>query len=371
MSSLVHGAQDGLDGLLGELAGGAFVLTDGHGAVSKWSEPADLLFGRSAPDVLGRSFFDTLIAAPLGPAGERWRRFLATGDAPCVRGTVELHARHADGHGFEVELVLVPVRLEEGFGFAQFLEDLHLELEPAQRLARLRARHPVVVRALHAALSPQPLRWDPAWRAAGTLVVFRPLGEAPWVQAERERRAQGETALAAAGGPIVDLRALLVDVQSRIDALAARFEGFEAGFAEARKAGTAGREAEPAREATPARSQRPRRAGFDDAAAPMALLDLRGHVHAINAAFSALVGYREDEFTKAVWPSAHDRGDYREQCDQLRRMAAGELESVGVRSTYMHGTGLLVPVRGELTLVRDAEGRPEHLRLSAQERSSH
>ena len=33
------------------------MLTDGQGSVSKWSEPAELLFGRPAAEVLGQSFF--------------------------------------------------------------------------------------------------------------------------------------------------------------------------------------------------------------------------------------------------------------------------------------------------------------------------
>ncbi len=367
------GVEAALDALLHRLVEGAFVLTDGHGAVSKWSEPAELLFGRPAPDVLGRSFFDTLIAAPLAPAGEGWRRFLAAGDAPGAAARVDLHAQHANGHPFVVELVFVPVRLEEGFDFSLFLDDLGFELEPAERLARLRGRHPVVIGALRAALAEEPQAWDPAWRVAGTLVAFRPLGETPW----------------AAAAEAEDLRALVGELCRSVDALTARLDDFQAGFEEARQAAEAARREVaaarspdprdagdiirilPSRQPAAAPPERPRRAGFDDAAAPMALLTLDGHFREINPAFSLLVGYPEHAFTKAVWPSAHDRGDYREQCDQLRRMRAGELESVRIRSTYMHGLGLMVPVRGELALVRDAEGRPEHLLLRAEERSSH
>lgn len=78
-------AEPALDALLGRLVAGSLVLTDGHGAISKWSDPADLLFGRAAEDVLGRAFFQTLIAAPLAPPGEGWRRYLEVGEAPAVR----------------------------------------------------------------------------------------------------------------------------------------------------------------------------------------------------------------------------------------------------------------------------------------------
>ena len=39
---------DPLDDVLRQIIGGYFVLTDGQGSVSKWSEPAELLFGRPA-----------------------------------------------------------------------------------------------------------------------------------------------------------------------------------------------------------------------------------------------------------------------------------------------------------------------------------
>ena len=43
------GPVDPLDAILRQIVGGYFVLTDGQGSVSKWSEPAELLFGRPAP----------------------------------------------------------------------------------------------------------------------------------------------------------------------------------------------------------------------------------------------------------------------------------------------------------------------------------
>src|SRR5919205_237303 len=64
---------DPLDEILRQIVGGYFVLTDGQGSVSKWSEPAELLFGRPAEEVLGQSFFDTLTDGPLPAAAESWR----------------------------------------------------------------------------------------------------------------------------------------------------------------------------------------------------------------------------------------------------------------------------------------------------------
>ena len=54
--------------------------------------------------------------------------------------------------------------------------------------------------------------------------------------------------------------------------------------------------------------------------------------------------------------------------DQLRQLASGEVESVAVQSTYMHGQGLMVPVIGKLSAVPGEDGLPVHLLLEAEER---
>ena len=79
-------------------------------------------------------------------------------------------------------------------------------------------------------------------------------------------------------------------------------------------------------------------------------------------------GYKEHEFTKAAWPSPHDRRDYKDQLEQLRQMGVGELREIAVQSTYMHGQGLMVPVVGKLTVENGEDGLPLHLVLEAEDR---
>src|SRR5919109_1651165 len=155
MTSAAEAAEP-LDAILRQIVGGYFVLTDGQGSVSKWSEPAELLFGRPAPEGLGQSFFATLVKDPIPPDAETWRRFLQAGDAPDAPGRVEVTGLHADGTGFPMEAVFVPVKLDEGFDFSLFLEDLGFELPMNLMLQRMRAQHPVVVRAMRQAIEAEP-----------------------------------------------------------------------------------------------------------------------------------------------------------------------------------------------------------------------
>jgi len=116
---------------------------------------------------------------------------------------------------------------------------------------------------------------------------------------------------------------------------------------------------------------RPTRPGFDDQAQPMAVLDLRGRFKQLNPAFAKLVGYGEHEFGKAAWPSVLDRKVYKSQMAEFEQLIAGAIENAEVQSTYMHGQGLMVPVVGEIRLIRGAEGKPDHLLLVADQVTSH
>src|SRR3954465_11758658 len=151
---------DPLDALLRQIVNGYFVLTDGQGSVSKWSEPAELLFMQPFEDILGQGFFETLIGGVLPPAGHAWRGFLDMGEPPRVPGNVQLVGRRSDGEEFPLEAVFVPVKLDEGFDFSLFLEDLSFELPLNLMLLRMRQQHPVVVRALKSAIEPDVQPWE-------------------------------------------------------------------------------------------------------------------------------------------------------------------------------------------------------------------
>ena len=115
------------------------------------------------------------------------------------------------------------------------------------------------------------------------------------------------------------------------------------------------------RETGPARPPRP---GFDDANRPMATIGLDGHFKELNPAFTDLVGYSEPDFAQAVWPPVMDRANLQTHRDQMKAMLAGTIESAEVKTGYVHAQGLLVPVVGSLTLVRE-NGEPSHFLLEA------
>jgi hypothetical protein len=102
---------------------------------------------------------------------------------------VEVTARHAiTGRTFPMEVVFVPVKLDEGFDFSLFLEDLGFELPMNLMLLRMRQQHPRWSCARCA--PPRSPRRSPGRAGAppARWSAFRPLAPTPWVDEELERR---------------------------------------------------------------------------------------------------------------------------------------------------------------------------------------
>ena len=118
------------------------------------------------------------------------------------------------------------------------------------------------------------------------------------------------------------------------------------------------------RDAEPAAPDRPPLPDFDDVATPLAALSLEGRFTHLNAAFRELVGYSEEEFGSARWPSAADPEQIASQRELRRALAAGEVDEAPVETAYMHREGLLVALVGRMSLVRDGVGAPDHLLFS-------
>ncbi|HEV3379191.1 MAG TPA: PAS domain S-box protein, partial [Thermoleophilaceae bacterium] len=114
------------------------------------------------------------------------------------------------------------------------------------------------------------------------------------------------------------------------------------------------------RDTGPAREPRP---GFDDVSEPMATIEIDGRFRELNQAFSDLVGYPEQEFKSASWPPVMDRANLGKHREQMKRLLAGEIDSADVNTGYVHAQGLLVPVIGTITLVKQ-DGEPDHFLLA-------
>lgn len=362
-----------------------FAFASPRGTITRWGAGAVRLFGVASDDVAGRSLFDSILGGDDGG----WRAMLEqeTGSAQRV---VETELRRADGREFPCEVRFFPVALADGLDFSSFASDLTADRPLEDREQRLRERHERVVGLLDEGSSGNG-RVEVDDRLAGIVVTFRSTAEGPVTEDELLEDAIERTERTEAGAE--RLAAKVEEALRGIAALAERVGALERGVQEApaaqpedleelrasvreaqRQAADAQREAQTARRALAALRPlgagsddpqgRPPREGFDDATVPMATLTLNGNFMELNPGFRELVGYSEEEFSNARWPSNVDRARLADHEGLRRTLAAGDIEGTHLELAYMHREGLLVELSGRISLVRAPDGSPDHLVLT-------
>jgi PAS domain S-box-containing protein len=80
----------------------------------------------------------------------------------------------------------------------------------------------------------------------------------------------------------------------------------------------------------------------------------------VNDAFCRMLGYSLEEMRATPWPQITHPEDVDLDFIAFRRMAAGELDSYTVEKRFIHKQGHHVWTRLTLSLVRNAEGRPDY-----------
>lgn len=107
-------------------ANDAFVAIDDRGTIIEWNRAAELTFGWSAEEAVGRPLAETIVPPSYRPRHlEGLNRFLATGEQRVLFQRLELSALHRDGHEFPVELTIWPTRTgDDRWRFNAFLRDI-------------------------------------------------------------------------------------------------------------------------------------------------------------------------------------------------------------------------------------------------------
>jgi PAS domain S-box-containing protein len=205
---------EAVEELLRQLVDARFVLTDRDGGVTRWSRPAEELFGWPSSRMLGRTLVDTLAL---------------TGDLPEFGGTVQTVARRKDGSELELTLTFIPVGMSQSLEFNGFLEALEIAAPRGNALRQLQRSHKTVVDWVSAAMGGHA-KLDEDDLAAGTIVAFRPLIELPPAPLP-PKEDEGHDPTATAAGQIADaVEAAL----GRSDDLERALEGTTAELVEAR-----------------------------------------------------------------------------------------------------------------------------------------
>jgi PAS domain S-box-containing protein len=129
-----------------ETANDAFIGMDADGVLTAWNPRAELTFGWTAAEVLGRRWSDIAIApAYREPHAQGAEHFLAAVQASAPgNGPIELVAVGRDGHEFPVEATVWPVRSAGALSFNAFLRDI----SERRRAEEARNRKAALIRLL-------------------------------------------------------------------------------------------------------------------------------------------------------------------------------------------------------------------------------
>jgi diguanylate cyclase (GGDEF)-like protein/PAS domain S-box-containing protein len=122
----------------------AIVQMDSKGVIIGWGGKAELIFGWSREEIIGRRMHETLVPVCYRERHVRgMEHFLSTGEGPALNTRIEISALHQDGREFPIELSITAIKLVDGYVFNAFIRDISehkgLESQLAESEALFRA----------------------------------------------------------------------------------------------------------------------------------------------------------------------------------------------------------------------------------------
>lgn len=122
-----------------ETAQDAFIGMAATGQITDWNRQAEVIFGWSHDDAIGRTVADTIIPARLRE--QHWRglrTFLDTGDGPVLNKRLELIGLRKNGEEFPVEITIWPLPAGTEVRFNALVHDISERTESQTQLNRQR-----------------------------------------------------------------------------------------------------------------------------------------------------------------------------------------------------------------------------------------
>ena len=111
----------------------AVIESDEQGCVTDWNLQAEVMFGWTKIDMLGRSLANTIVPPAHREAHQKgMSQFVKTGEQHVFNRRVELTALRKNGDEFPIELAITPVKLGDRWLFTAFVVDV----SESQRAAR-------------------------------------------------------------------------------------------------------------------------------------------------------------------------------------------------------------------------------------------
>ena len=103
----------------------AIVTMTSEGVITCWNKQAEVTFGWTEEEALGRDLAELIVPADIRPMHvARLQRFVATGEGTLIGKTIEVQALHRSGARIPLELAINATRLSDGWEFTALLHDI-------------------------------------------------------------------------------------------------------------------------------------------------------------------------------------------------------------------------------------------------------
>jgi PAS domain S-box-containing protein len=103
----------------------AVITIDEKGEIQRWNTKAEVLFGWTAEEVVGKALTETIIPHRYRERHQKgMSHFLSTGEGPVLGKTIEIHALNKENIEFDVSLSISPVLVNNKYLFIGFLRDI-------------------------------------------------------------------------------------------------------------------------------------------------------------------------------------------------------------------------------------------------------
>jgi len=121
--------------LILETANDAFIGMDTKGSITDWNRQAEILFGWSPQQAIGRHMAETVIPLRYRKAHrDGMERFIKTGEGPVLNKRIELTALRRNDQEFPVELTIWAVKKNNVHQFYAFIHDISERKEAESEL---------------------------------------------------------------------------------------------------------------------------------------------------------------------------------------------------------------------------------------------
>jgi PAS domain S-box-containing protein len=115
----------------------AVITIDTAGIIRGWNPQAEIIFGWTKDEVMGRELADTLIPPHYRQGHRRGlQRYLETGEGPVLNRRIELTALRKSGQEFPAELAITALRVGSGYAFSAFVRDITERRRAEEELLR-------------------------------------------------------------------------------------------------------------------------------------------------------------------------------------------------------------------------------------------